>query len=42
MITIEQIKDLIQRIQYLKSSLKIDQQIKIIAEKEQVTQKNDY
>jgi len=42
MITIEQIKDLIQRIQYLKSSLKIDQQIKIIDEKELVTQKNDF
>ena len=42
MITIEQIKDLIQRIQYLKISLKIDQQIKIIDEKELVTQKNDF
>ena len=42
MITIEQIKDLVQRIQYLKSSLKIEQKIKIIDEKELITQKNDF
>ena len=42
MVNIDQIKDLIQRIKYLKSSLHIDNKNKIINEKELLTQRNDF
>ena len=42
MVNIDQIKDLIQRVKYLKSSLNIDDKNKIINEKELLTQKNDF